>query len=67
MKNKQILYWLQSNSLKKAAFNIHAFIHSLSAFFVLIFFINNYYKNIVIFETVVVENRTAAWGLSVIC
>ena len=35
--------------------------------FVLIFCINNYYKNIVIFETVVVENRTVAWGLSVIC
>ena len=25
------------------------------------------YKNIVIFETAEVENRTVAWGLSVIC
>ena len=63
MKNNQISYWLQSNSLKKAAFIIHVFIQFFISLIV-IFLINNYYKNIVIFETVVVENRTVAWGLS---
>ena len=39
----------------------HSCLHSIFiSLFVLIFLINNYYKNIVIFETVVVENRTVA-------